>query len=170
MCDALGPVQFVHRHAERHGTRALDRLAGDLDHLANQPGAVRERSPIGVAASVDAGREKLQRQIIVTSIDIDDIGTGAARPRSRFRLPTKKGADVGLVHRPGRSWSKQVQGLARWRDRRIARESVVAMKTAVPELDGQQAAVFVYGIGSDRKCADIILVPQREIGKRKIVR
>lgn len=41
------------------------------------------------------------------------------------------------------------------------------MKTAVPELDGQQAAVFMYGIGGDRKRTDIILVPEREIGKGK---
>ena len=136
--DAVWPVEFIHRQPDRHGAGVAHGLTRVFQHFAQQARAVFQGAAVLVAARVGAAREELEGQVIVASIDIDDVKARLFRPFGRIALPAAKGADVGFVHGAGRGGQVIHRRLHLRADTRHARHAIGGVKAAVPQLDPGQ--------------------------------
>ena len=137
--DAGRAVQRVDR--ESRGDRAVvtHGFAHLLEALTPEAGAVLERAPVLVRALVRPGGQELQRQVAVSTVDVDDVEAG--RPGSDGTV------DVVLLDRwmSSRSMVRGIDvGLELGGDLgraagRVPRLVARRMGAAVPELDPRRA-------------------------------
>jgi len=81
-------------------------LPDGVDHLEEQPGAVLERSAVGVRAVVGERREELVDQVAVGGVDLDDVearvvGTGCRSAEGTGDLGDLAGGEFAGVVVPG---------------------------------------------------------------------
>ena len=76
-----GRAERVDARPDRDGTLVSDRFADDLERLEPEPRSVLQGASVLVCSLVVEGREKLERQVAVAAVDIDDVEARRARLR-----------------------------------------------------------------------------------------
>ncbi len=172
---ALAAAQLLQADTQGDGALPADSLVRHLEQFAHQTHPVAHRAAIGVGALIPLRQEELVGQVAHARIDVDDVKVGSARASRRLLLRGEQVPDVPRIHDSGPQMADEVHVRrhprgARGRHRGNAVEPVHHAAAAVPELDARQGPVAVNGIGHQCVGADVIIVPERRIGQRGVVR
>jgi hypothetical protein len=153
------PVQRIDRKASGDGAVAAHGLAHLLERLEPEAGAIFQRAAVLVGALVVIRREKLQRQVGVRTVHVDDVEAGIARTQRRVDVILLDHRDVGQVHFLAIRQRFELRGVLARPARRRARFHARGVRAAVPHLYAGQRAELVDMVGHGAQVANVALVP-----------
>ncbi len=129
-----------------------------------------QRAAVFVLALVVVGREKLQRQVGVRAVDIDDVEAGVAGAQCRVDIVLLDHGDVVQVHFLAVGERLEFRGVLTRAPRRRARFHAGRMGRAVPQLNSGKGAEVMDVIGHGAQIADVARVPDARGQAMRVVR
>ncbi len=141
-----------------------------LQGLEPEARAILQRAAVLVLALVVVGREKLQRQVGVRAVDVDDVEAGVARAQRRVDVVLLHHGDVVEVHFLAVRERLEFRGVLARAARRRARFHAGRMRGAVPELDAGQGAEVMDVIGHGAQIAHVARIPDARRQTMRVVR
>ena len=155
--------------AARHSGFAVAHLAGVLEDLAQQPGAVLDAAAVLVGAVVVApGQKVVQATDGVPGIDVDDVVLGGDRTADRLAVPEPQIGDVGLGHLTGldRVVVPRHHGQVLRTQRGLAADEVRAVEAVVRKFDAGQGAALVDLVRDAGQRGQVLVVPETQFDER----
>ena len=155
----------------RQATAALPShdLAGVLEDLAQQPGAVLDAAAVLVGAVVVApGQEVVQTADGVAGVDVDDVVVGLQRAADRLAVPVPHVGDVGLGHLAGldRVVVPRHHRQVLRAERRFPADQVRAVEAVVRQFDAGQRTALVDLLRDARQRRQVLVVPEAQFDER----
>ena len=164
------PVQRVDREARGDRAVVSDRPPHLLQRLQPEAGAVFQRPAVLIGALVVVVREKLQRQVRVSAVHVDDVEAGIARAQGRIHVILLDHRDLGQVHFPAIGERLELRRVLARTARSRARLHAGCVRAAVPHLDPRERTVLVDVLGHRTQIAHIALVPDPRRKPVRVVR
>ena len=159
---AVGAV-FVQAHPVGDGQFALGFLAGVLDHLAQEAGAVFQAAAVFVGAVVGgAGQEVLEDAEAMRAVEADQVEPGGLGAAEGVAEPAAEVADVFAVqgaglHRVGGEGQDRAAGDGQGH---VAGVKVRAVDPGIGQLDARERPVGFHRLGHAGEGGDVLVLPQ----------
>src|SRR6266568_8469450 len=133
--DARGSVQGVDRETGSDRAIVADGISDLLEALPPESRSILERPAVLVGPLVRPGREELQRQVAVRTVDIDDVEARLTGPLGAVDVISLHAPDIVGVHVSRIDVRLELRRDLRRAARRVARLVARRVRTAVPQFD-----------------------------------
>ena len=168
--DAGVAVERIDGEAGGDGRVVAHGAADFFQGLEPEARAIFQRAAVFVLALVVIGREKLQRQVGVRTVDVDDIEAGIAGAQCGVHVVLLDHGDVVQVHFLAVGEGLELGGVLARSARRRARFHARCMRGAVPKLHSGEGAEFMDVVGHGAQIAHIPGVPDARRQAVRVVR
>ncbi len=168
--DARFAVQGIDGEAGRDRAVVADGAAHLFQGFEPEARAVFQRAAVFVLALVVVGREKLQRQVGVRAVDVDDVEAGVARAQRGVDIVLLDHGDVVQVHFLAVGERFEFRGVLTRAARRRARLHARRMRCTVPKFDSGKRAEVMDVIGHGAQIAYVARVPDARRQAVRVVR